>query len=170
MTMLILGLLLFTGTLLYVGATYNDLAGRLERLRGLTATARATRGRRFSVGRDVRQHVRTATTHERGVTRLASRRGGRGGSWVRDNGNGWPECRGVGSAELGLKTDVESAGLELSASTDLHREAEAYNALLASFPALVVGRVFRFRPWRLGGAAPAQRGRALGPGYGRRRR
>lgn len=138
-------------SLLYGVIVRNDLARRWERLRGLAANVRAARQRRQGVGHDVARHLGHAQRHEQRVTRSGSQRGRRrGGRFIdiTDTSNGWPTAQTTGVTSQGMNQDIQSRDSETAARVVLHTEAEAYNALVRSWPSCIVARACGFRPWR----------------------
>lgn len=137
--------------LMYGVLVRNDLARRWERLRGLAANVRAARQRRQGVGHDVARHLSHAQRHEQRVMRSGSQRGGRhGGRFINvgDNANGWPSAQTTGVTSAGMNMDTQSRDSETAARMALHAEAEAYNAVVRSWPSCVVADACGFRPWR----------------------
>ena len=133
----------------YVLYGYNDLATRWERLRRLWADTTAAKERRLGVSHAVAVHLGRATGHERSVTRLAARRG-RSARWVSDLSNGWPGVTTTSVTTQGLGNDVQSHDLENQSRLILNREAEAYNALIRTYPRRLVAEACGFRAWRMG--------------------
>lgn len=138
-------------SLLYGVIVRNDLARRWERLRGLAANVRAARQRRQGVGHDVARHLVHAQRHEQRVTRSGAQRGQRRGGRlidVSDLSNGWPTAGTTGVTSQGMSQDIQSRDAETAARLALHSEAEAYNALVRSWPSCIVAQMCGFRPWR----------------------
>jgi hypothetical protein len=139
-------------SLLYGVAVRNDLARRWERLKGLAANVSAARQRRQGVGSDVARHLKYAQRHEQHVTRSGSQRGRRRGGGrfidVTDTSNGWPMAQTTGVTSQGMSQDIQSRDSETAARMALHAEAEAYNALVRSWPPCIVARACGFRTWR----------------------
>lgn len=143
------GVLIAVVVLVYMLDVYNDMGRRLERLRGLMATVRTVRGRRFGVVHVASKGLRGASRHEQQIARLGAQRGrgmGRHAA-VTDNANRWPNAAAVGTANQGVTLAVDSLDRETAAWHQLQREAEEYNALLRSFPRGAVAQSLGFRPW-----------------------
>ena len=150
LTIAVLGLATLV-SLLYGVIVRNDLARRLERLRGLAANVRATRQRRQGVGHDVARHLSHAQRHEQRVTHSGARRGRRrGGRFidVSDLSNGWPTAGTTGVTSQGMSQDIQSRDAETEARVALHAEAEKFNAIVRSWPSCIVAEMFGYRPWR----------------------
>ena len=113
---------------------------------GISRDVRAARQRRQGVGHDVACHLKYAQKHERGVTRSGSQRGRRrtGGRFINitDTSNGWPTAQTTGVTSQGMNQDIQSRDSETAVRMALHAEAEAYNALVRSWPPCVVARAW----------------------------
>lgn len=132
---------------------FNDLAKRLERLKGVAADIRSARARRWGISHVAGQGVQSATAHEQRVVRSGSRRGGRGNGQfsVRDNANGWADVKAVNTVSQGLAANIQAQDFENQVRQSLHREAEEFNARLRVFPACILAPLMGFKPWNLGG-------------------
>jgi hypothetical protein len=137
--------------LAYCFFLYNDLAQRLERLKGMWADIKTMESRRFRVQGQVTHRVGRSMRFESGLRQPGvDRRGARGGigPLVVGNGNGLPN-RSTGTAQYGLTEDVRALYSESEAHVRLHREAEQYNAMLRQVPSCWVAPAMGFRPWRM---------------------
>ncbi len=132
----------------YVIMIYNDLNGRREKLRALTANIRALRLRREGIGQDIGQRLGRAQHHEREVTRFGSQRGRGRGRFVSDNFNGWPVIQLAGATSQAISTASQARDAELAMREELHDHARQYNSIVRSYPQCIIANACGFYPWR----------------------
>jgi len=151
----------------YAVDVWNDLSRRRMAIIAAWANVRGLRARRRSVDRAVARSVGEATRFERDVARVATRRGrgrGPGAPWISDIANGWPATTGVGTVSSGMAVNVASRDEEARMLRAVHDLAFEYNAILASVPRGLIGRLMRFGEWRF----TPQRARRTPGRHGRR--